>query len=171
MAQTAQAPNPQIPPPATGLVFPPGRIRQFTQRDGTLMPQALAFLQSVYVGLTGGDGVLPNISTLQQLVDALTRGGSFINGSPVEGGTVVAGASERRRILDPAGPLNALTLVMPPDPVDQDFYDLATSQPIVSMTILPAGAQIVNGNSFSFSANSGVGWMFNTGNSTWYRHY
>jgi len=171
MAQTAS--NPQIPPPATGVIYPPGRIREFTSRDGTLTPQALAFLQSVYVGLTGGDGVLPNISTLQQEVDALERGGSFehSHSAPADGSTIIAEASERRRVITPATPLNALTLVLPPDPLDMDFYDVTTTQPIVTMTILPAGAQIVNGNVFCFSANSGVGWMYHEHLTTWYRRY
>jgi hypothetical protein len=171
MAQTVQSPNPQIPPPATGIVYPPGRIREFTSQDRTLTPQALAFLQSVYVGLTGGDGVLPNISTLQQEVDALERGGPFEWSTPVDGSTVVAPSAERRRVLNPAGPLTSLTVQLPPSPLDMDFYDLSTTQPIVNFTAASPTGQIVNGAAFCFSANSGVSWMFRNADNTWYRHY
>lgn len=55
--------------------------------------------------------------------------------APTTGQTVTAAAGVDRLLIDPAGTLVALTVVLPASPVDGQLFIIATSQIITSLTI------------------------------------
>lgn len=55
--------------------------------------------------------------------------------APTTGQTVTAGAGVDRLLIDPAGTLLALTVVLPASPSDGQSFTIATSQAITTLTI------------------------------------
>jgi hypothetical protein len=85
---------------------------------------------------------------------------------PTEAGTVTAAAGEKRRIINPAGALTALTLVLPPSPSDGYTYRLRTSQTITTLTVNGAGAETIVGSGFALT--SVAEWTYHTATTTWF---
>lgn len=87
---------------------------------------------------------------------------------PTEGGTMTALASEKRRIIDPATPLDALVLVLPASPQDNDDYELITSETVTLLTADPAGTETVAANATGFVLSGRAKWTYRAANTTWY---
>ena len=79
---------------------------------------------------------------------------------PLEGGTVTAAAGEKRRILNPAAPLNALTIVLPPGPAGGDEFELWTSQTISSLTV-------TGGPGTGIMLTGKLTWIYSTDAAAW----
>jgi hypothetical protein len=116
------------------------------------------------------------------LQDGMTAGGiarirsapggtGYAYSAPGAGATVTAVAEERRRVIDPAGTLAALTVTLPPSPLDGDTYELMTSQALTALTVDAPGGASVNGGSSLLTANGGASWLYRAANTTWYRRF
>jgi hypothetical protein len=108
------------------------------------------------------------INTLAYIV----QGGAMSNTTysrsvPLTGATVTASAGEYRRILEPAGTLATLNLVLPSSPLDGDIYEIMSTQTITVLSVT-AGAKTVRGNIFTLNEDSGASWIYRSANTTWY---
>lgn len=79
-------------------------------------------------------------------VDGATIDGAYQYAIPTEGGLVIVGPNISHVVLDPAGPLLAVTLQLPLDPFDGQFGDVRTIQAIQTLTLTAPG------NSLSISS-------------------
>lgn len=98
-------------------------------------------------------------------------GSNYSYQQPVTGATLTAPAYLAAYVIDPAGTLAALTVVMPPTANDGQFFELSTTQAITALTVSPAAGQTVNGGSLLLSANGCCGWRYRAANNTWYRRF
>lgn len=155
--------NPLIPVASSAdRIIPPTAFLPFTQSDGRLSPSALQMLQQFYAAIAGDNGIL-------DVLNILVTGGLYDYSQPLAGETITTLEGERRRLLDPAGILATLTLVLPPNPTDGNFYDLITSKEVTVMTITaPGGASISNGAPFLFAGDTSVELLYRAANTTWY---
>lgn len=112
--------------------------------------------------------------------DGATAGGRQVGGSsatsysyqqPATGATLTAPAYLGAYVVDPAGTLASLTVVMPPGANDGQLFEISTSQAITALSVSPAAGQTVNGGSLLLAANGGCGWRYRAANSTWYRRF
>jgi hypothetical protein len=71
-------------------------------------------------------------------------------------------------ILDPVGPVVALTLTLPPNPVNGQTQDICTTQTITTLTF--ASTQIVlDAFAAQLIAGDGLRYRFNAFLNTWFR--
>lgn len=103
-----------------------------------------------------------------QLADLL-QGSAPAYSAPTTGATVTTGSLERRRIIDPAAAIAALTIVLPPSPSDGWEWRGLTSQTITTVAVNGAGAETVTGGTFTLVANGTVRFVYRAANTTWYR--
>ncbi len=93
---------------------------------------------------------------------------------PTTGSTLTAGAGQHGYILDPAGELAALTVVMPPSASDNEIFEVSSTQTIDVLTATPAAGQAMAagaGGPVVLSGTGLVGWRFRSANSTWYARF
>lgn len=98
-------------------------------------------------------------------------GANYSYQQPTTGTTLTAPAALGAYVIDPAGTIASLTVVMPPSAADGQLFELSTSQAISSLTVSPAAGQTVRGGSMLLTANGGAGWRYRSANSTWYRRF
>ena len=98
-------------------------------------------------------------------------GGNYSYQQPASGATLTAAAYLAAYVIDPAGALSTLTVVMPPSANDGQFFELGTTQTITTLTVSPASGQSVNGGSLTLAAHAGAGWRYRASNNTWYRRF
>lgn len=131
---------------------------------------------AAYVGPIG-EIVVDTTTFALYLQDGVTPGGWLVGGgevpyaysAPTTGATVTTSANERRRIIDPAGTIAAMSLVLPPTPANGHLWEGSTSHAISALTVTAPGGASVNGGSFLAPANSGFSWIYRAANTTWYR--
>jgi Major tropism determinant N-terminal domain len=82
-------------------------------------------------------------------------GANYSYQQPTTGTTLTAAAHLGAYLIDPLGPLAALTIVVPSAPNDGDEFLVVTTQPI------GAGG---------LGTNGAVRWQYRSANSTWYRN-
>lgn len=87
---------------------------------------------------------------------------------PVTGDTITALTGEQRQIVDPAGAIDALSIVLPPTPADGDKYWLLTTQTITSIDVSGADTETVIGDSFGLDPGGKARWVYSDANTTWY---
>ena len=99
-----------------------------------------------------------------------TVGTNYSYQQPASGMTLVAGAHLAAYVIDPAGPLAAVTIVMPSAPNDGDIFEASTTQPIAALTVAPAAGQALQGGGLvGLGPNGALAWRYRAANSTWYR--
>lgn len=101
----------------------------------------------------------------------LPTSGSYVYAAPLTGVTLTAVAGQGAYVLNPAGAIAALTIVMPPSAADAQVFEVSTTQTITSLTLTPAATQAMGGTSggpFVLSANGGVSWRYRSVDLTWY---
>lgn len=88
--------------------------------------------------------------------------------APVTGDTIISAAFDRRHIIDPAGTIAALTVILPPAPDDGDDFEILTSQAIAALTVTAPGTETVIGSGGALPANGRALWVYRADNATWY---
>ena len=95
-------------------------------------------------------------------------GANYSYEQPSSGATLVAGAHLAAYIIDAAGPLSALTIVLPSAPNDGDEFLVVATQPIALLTVDPAAGQSVIGAA-GLGQNGALRWQYRAENAAWYR--
>ena len=98
-------------------------------------------------------------------------GNNYAFVQPASGATLTAPAFLGAYVLDPAGTLAALTIVLPPTANDGQVFEVSTTQAVTALTVGPAAGQSVRGGSVMLTAGGGVSWRYRGADSTWYRRY
>lgn len=98
-----------------------------------------------------------------------STGANYSYQQPAGGATLTATAHLAAFVIDPAGPLAALSVVMPAAPNDGDEFRIVTTQAIALLTVTPAAGQSVAGAPAGLGAGGAVLWQYRAANATWYR--
>ena len=90
--------------------------------------------------------------------------------TPTTGQTVTIANSnvDTRLVLNPAGLISALTIVMPTTPFDGQLIHICSSQ-IITVITMTSGVTIFSALSTFGSANSFAGWVYDSANTSWFR--
>jgi hypothetical protein len=103
--------------------------------------------------------------------------GPYVYNAPLTGATITMTAQQRRLIIDPAGTISTLTVVMPAAStlVDGQLFNLCTTQIVSTLTVTAGSGTTVNSAPTALlvpvttGGASCVGWLYRTANTTWYR--
>lgn len=96
-----------------------------------------------------------------------TIGTNLVYDQPASGATLTAAAHQAAYLIDPAGPLAALTIVMPSAPNDGDGFLVMTTQPIAQLTVSPAAGQSVAGAPQGLAPDGSACWQYRAADATW----
>jgi len=128
---------------------------------------------------TPNDGILELITNDLPRLTIAANGAVSIVGSllqnkavatPVTGATVTMTADQRYQAIAPAGTIAALTLVLPPSPVNSQVMSAGSSQIVTALTVSAGtGAATIVGAPTAFAAGSGFAMVYQSSNNTWYR--
>lgn len=98
-----------------------------------------------------------------------TIGANYSYNTPLTGATVTMGAAERRCIINPAGALAALTVVLPPSPGDGQIAGICSSQVITALTTnAGTGGAAVVGAPAALSAGQAFTMLYRSTGNSWY---
>ena len=117
--------------------------------------------------------LLPMISDLMVTINALLGGSFTISFSfqrPLTGATLTASTGLGAFVLQPAGPLATLNVVLPAGPTDGQIFEISTTQTITALTVT-APSLTVNGGTGTLTSSGGLAFRFHAADSTWYRRY
>lgn len=87
--------------------------------------------------------------------------------APATGATVTS-TGEPKLVLNPAGALLALTVNFPPTPINGQVFDIASTQPITTLT-LATGTGSILGTLTTIATNGFAGWVYSTTAASWVR--
>ncbi len=152
--------------PAAPNLFSPGGLALYYETDtGGLFLYDLNGAAWVQIALLG---------VAQTLTANLTFSGAqalepYSYNTPTTGATITMAAYERRCIVNPAGTLAALTVHLPPSPVDKQVAGVASSQIITALTVASGtgGASLV-GLPSSLAAGGAFTALYRSASTTWY---
>lgn len=89
--------------------------------------------------------------------------------TPATGNTVTMAAYERRCINDPAGALAALTIVLPPNPVDAQVAGISSTQAVTALTVnAGTGGAAVVGAPAALTAGQAFTMLYRSTGNSWY---
>jgi len=88
--------------------------------------------------------------------------------APLTGATVAANDSTEMLVVDPAGTIAALTVTMPANPYDGQYFELVTTQIVTALTQTAAG-KTIKAALTAGSANGFGAWRYSKATTTWYR--
>jgi hypothetical protein len=128
---------------------------------------ATAMVEGMPIGLQREFSAL----IVAEIVAELALQNSFTRSAPTTGATITMATGERRRVIDPAGTIAALTVVLPASPADGAVAEIMTSQIITALTVNAPGGATTNGGALTPAADSGASWLYRAANTTWYRRY
>lgn len=97
-----------------------------------------------------------------------SAGNTYQFATPSTGGTVSIN-NLSVVVVDPAGTLATLTVVLPASPVDTQRVRLGTSQIITALTLSPAAAETVKNAPSSLTAGGSFEYIYRSANTTWYK--
>jgi len=137
-----------------------GEVASYTGPAGEIVVNTDDFTLHVHDGATAGGHQA-----------GAPCGGNYSYQQPTSGATLTATAYLAAYVVDPAGMLAALTVVVPPTANDGQFFELSTTQTITALTVDPASGQSVIGGSLTLGTNTGAGWRYRAANNTWYRRF
>ncbi len=124
-----------------------------------------AELSPADTSLSGGQTPQTELISTQQY-----RAATYQLVVPTTGNTVSANGPTQLLLLQPAGTLATLTVVMPSAPVDGQRFKVYSSQTLTALTVNPATGQTINGTAITtLSAGTSFVYIYNGSNSTWYR--
>ena len=72
-------------------------------------------------------------------------------------------------LLNPAGVLATGTVVMPANPIDGQFVNVATTQTVTALTVNANAGQTISGNPSTITATTPFKMMYNLSGTKWYR--
>jgi hypothetical protein len=88
---------------------------------------------------------------------------------PVDGGTETATVGQGAFTLDPAGPLAALTVILPQATGDDQIFEVQTSQTITAFTASTGDGSAIGGaGPFVLAANGSVSWRYKLTQNKWF---
>ncbi len=93
---------------------------------------------------------------------------AFSKQAPSTGFTINVGLSCSHLLLDPSGTLATGTINFPSAPVNGQKLTISSTQIQTALTLAAAGATIKN-PATALTAGQAVGWIYDAGNTTWYR--
>jgi len=93
---------------------------------------------------------------------------SYSYQQPVDGATLTATAGLGAFRVDPATAIAALTVVLPPSPLDAQVFSTSTTQDIAALTVTAPGGASVVGSGFTLAALGAFAWQYRAINTTWY---
>lgn len=100
--------------------------------------------------------------------------GAYVIGSlqvltPTTGSTVVVPAGMGKTILDPAGTLATLTIILPPSPVNGQTWGYSTSQVLTALTMNTSDGSTIKSPITASAAGNNNRWVYVAASTTWYR--
>lgn len=95
--------------------------------------------------------------------------GAVAYSAPTSGATITTAADERRRIIDPAAAIAALTITLPPDPIDGQEWEGIFSNTVTTLTVNGAGGETVSGGGIMQAAHSSAKWVYRSTGTRWFR--
>ncbi len=107
---------------------------------------------------------------------ALTAGGGYVGKSqrvaPASGDTVQLTAATTAAVLDPPAPIAALTLTLPPQPVDGQRVDVVCGQTITTLTVQTLFGQVQRFSpTTSCGPEAGRSYRYAAAGAAWFRSY
>ena len=88
--------------------------------------------------------------------------------TPISTDTITMPANQQRAVIDPAGTIAALTVTLPPSPVDGQIAGLACSQIVTVLTLnAPGGASVVAAVT-SFAVDGNYRYLYRAATTSWY---
>jgi hypothetical protein len=118
--------------------------------------------------------LLPMISDLMVVINGLL-GGSFGTSytfvRPLTGATLSATPGLGAFLIEPAGTLAVLNVVLPPTPGTAQVFEISSSQAITAVNVTAPGGATVNGSGQLLTAGGGMSWRYNASDTTWYRRF
>lgn len=93
--------------------------------------------------------------------------------TPLTGASITVANNIGKLIIDPAGTIATLTVVMPSAPVDGQILSMGTDSTITALTITPGAGQTVANSptalTISTTAAFGYQFIYRAANTNWYR--
>ncbi len=97
---------------------------------------------------------------------------SYAREVPLTGDTITATQGLGAIHIDPAGAIAALSLVLPPSPVDGQVFEVSTSQDITALTVTaPGGTTVVGVTGNVLAASGGSSWRYDLSRDEWFPRY
>lgn len=88
---------------------------------------------------------------------------------PTTGQSKTVGDTTKYYVMEPAGTLATLTVVMPTTPADGQEVFITSTQVVSALTHSPGAGQTLNGALTTLAANGNAAWVYRSTNTTWYR--
>jgi len=103
-------------------------------------------------------------------VASLRDGRDYLISVPTTGGTVTMTTLQSALILNPAGGLSTLTVVLPPTATDGKTVTIFSTQNVTTLTMSTSNGATINQPQTSLTANSAAqAWVYSLANTAWYR--
>jgi hypothetical protein len=118
--------------------------------------------------------LLPMISDLMIVINALVGGSfgfTFLFIRPLTGETHTATTGLGAFLIQPAGPIAVLNIVLPPGPSNGQIFEISTNQTIATVNLSAPASAPVRGSGQMLTAGGGMSWRYNTSDTTWYRRF
>jgi hypothetical protein len=88
--------------------------------------------------------------------------------APLTGATVTMAAAQDRLVIDPAGTLAALTVQLPPSPVEGQLASFSTTKALTVLTVQGQSGASVAGAVLTLPIGGVLGFIYRTSSKTWY---
>lgn len=136
-------------------------------------PTALTGNETLPANTGVGNGATANVLIKPASIGA----GPYAYNAPLTGASITVAGTTRRLILEPAGTIAALTVVMPAaaDLTDNQLFGLCTTQIVTALTVTAgSGTTVLNAPTamlvpVATGAGSCVEWVYRVTNTSWYR--
>jgi hypothetical protein len=114
-------------------------------------------------------GAMPVESSSE--LDASPSDRPYVYTAPLSGSIWTAMGTERHLIINPTGAVAAFSLVLPPNALDGDTYDVMTSQVVTTFTASGSSGDVALGGPFTLQAYSMARWRYVSSIRTWFLGY
>jgi hypothetical protein len=140
-------------------------------------PPSLTGNELIPADTAAGSGVNPQTVTIPIV---LLGAGAVNYQTPLTGTTVTANPTDSLMLLDPAGTIAALTVVMPGPAAslkDGQKWEVTSSQTVTALTLTPGTGTTIGGNAGSTptaitpsaTGSTGYAFIYKASNAKWYR--
>lgn len=135
----------------------------FGWQDGSAAEPPICFQSEPTVGLYRP---APGVMGFARQAEA--KPGALNIAAPLAGDTVTMVAGQGNQILNPAGTLATLTLVLPPTPADGQIAHFSTTQTITALTLNAAAGDSILGAVTTLGAGNGRDYIYQLSSKTWF---
>lgn len=104
------------------------------------------------------------------VMQAVTQTLPWDYNAPLTGASIQASDQAQGLIIEPAGTIAALTVVMPANPWDGQIFRLTSTATVSTLTQSASGTQTLNGALTTIGAATSTHgmWVYRAANTTWY---